>query len=386
MKPPRRRRILKALLLLVTTALVGLALLVVWQWTFLSRMLTYPDDPVTDAAWYQPREAVPGGPGEPLRVATNPRIKADALAKAADYAERKNSSALLVVHGGEIVAEHYWRGRSATSVTNSMSMAKTVVGLLVGIAIDEGHIASVDEPAATYLTEWAGDGRRRITIRQLLQMASGLGDAEHDDDPFSPIGRMYLGSDAFSVVGATRLESEPGARFDYNSINTQALSVVLERATGRRYADYLSEKLWRPLGASGASVWLDRPGGNAKSFCCLFAAARDWARVGLLVLNGGRVGGRQVVPAAWVKETLTPSPQEQDYGYHIWLGRQGSRKEDRDEDFLADDVAYIDGKFKQRIYLIPSRQLVIVRVGEQARAWDDAYLPNAVLRGLSQER
>jgi CubicO group peptidase (beta-lactamase class C family) len=106
-------------------------------------------------------------------------------------------------------------------------------------------------------------------------MASGLAGAGHNDDPFSPIGRMYLGTDALSVVGETPLEFEPGSRFEYNSINTQALSAVLERATGRRYADSLSEELWRPLGASNASVWMDRPGGNAKAFCRLFATARD---------------------------------------------------------------------------------------------------------------
>jgi CubicO group peptidase (beta-lactamase class C family) len=381
-----RRRILKIILLLTAAVLALVALLAVWQWTYLSRILTYPDDPVTDAAWYQPREAVPGGPGEPLPVVAHPGIRADALARAADYAERKNSSALLVVHDGEVVAEHYWRGHDAGSVTNSMSMAKTVVGLLVGIAIDEGKIASVDEPAAKYLTEWAGDGRRRITVRHLLQMASGLADAEHDDDPFSPVGRMYLGSDALAAVAKTPLAFEPGTRFDYNSIATQALSVVLERATGKRYAEYLSEKLWLPLGASDASVWLDREEGHAKTFCCLFTTARDWARVGLLILNEGRVGGRQVVPSAWVREMLTPSPREEDYGYQIWLGRQGSRRGDREEEFLAGDVIYLDGKFKQRVYVVPSRKLVVVRLGEQARGWDDAHLVNAVLRGLEADR
>jgi len=321
-----------------------------------------------------------------LPVVAHPGIRADALARAADYAERKNSSALLVVHDGEVVAEHYWRGHDAGSVTNSMSMAKTVVGLLVGIAIDEGKIASVDEPAAKYLTEWAGDGRRRITVRHLLQMASGLADAEHDDDPFSPVGRMYLGSDALAAVAKTPLAFEPGTRFDYNSIATQALSVVLERATGKRYAEYLSEKLWLPLGASDASVWLDREEGHAKTFCCLFTTARDWARVGLLILNEGRVGGRQVVPSAWVREMLTPSPREEDYGYQIWLGRQGSRRGDREEEFLAGDVIYLDGKFKQRVYVVPSRKLVVVRLGEQARGWDDAHLVNAVLRGLEADR
>ena len=115
------------------------------------------------------------------------------MTRAAAYAERKNSSALLVVHHGEIVAEHYWRGQTPDSLTNSMSMAKTVVALLVGVALAEGKIGSVEEPAAKYLPEWAGDGRRRISLRQLLEMASGLADAEHGDDPCSPVGRMYLG-------------------------------------------------------------------------------------------------------------------------------------------------------------------------------------------------
>src|SRR5262249_42757913 len=150
--------------------------------------------------------------------------------------------------------------------------------------------------------------------------------------------------DSLAVVARTPLACEPGSRFDYHSINTQALSIILERATGRRYADYLSEKVWQPLGASDASVWLDGPGGEAKTFCCLFATARDWARVGLLILHEGRVGGRQVVPAEWVRRMLTPSANEPDYGYHIWLGRHGVRREDRDEEFLADDVVYVDGK------------------------------------------
>jgi CubicO group peptidase (beta-lactamase class C family) len=379
---PTRKHLLRAALLLTLLGLVVVALLALRSRILLARMLTYPDNPVTDAAWYQPREAVRGAPGDELPVAPAPDIRADALAGAAEYAERKNSSALLVVHHGAIVAEHYWRDQTPDSLTNSMSMAKTVVGLLVGIAIAEGQIGSVDEPACKYLPEWAGDGRRRITVRHLLQMASGLADAEHNDDPLSPIGTMYLGTDSLAVVAGTPLACEPGSRFEYNSINTQALSVVLERATGRRYADYLSEKLWQPLGASDAAVWLDRPGGEAKTFCCLFATARDWARVGLLILHEGRAGGRQVVPADWVRQMLTPSSQEPDYGYHIWLGRQGVRREDRDEEFLADDIVYLDGKMKQRVYVVPSRDLVIVRVGEQARGWDDAYLPNAVLRGL----
>ena len=166
----------------------------------------------------------------------------------------------------------------------------------------------------------------------------------------------------------------------------QALAVVLERATGRRYADYLSEKVWAPAGASDAAVWLDRPGGLAKTFGGVLATARDWARVGLLLQNGGRVGDRQLVPAAWVREMLTPSPREPDYGYQIWLGRGGCRREDHEKPFAAPDVAYLDGRFKQRVSVVPSAELVVVRVGEQARGWDETELVNTLLRGLTPGR
>ncbi len=388
-QPPARRRRWPRRVLQLGCGLVALCVLacgglVAWEWTYFKRMATYPRGrEVTDADWYTPREAVPGNLTAELPTAAKSEISADALAAAARYAEAKNSSALLVVHRGEIVAEHYWHGRDRHSVTNSMSMAKTIVGLLVGVAIAEGRIKSVDEPAATYLTEWAGDGRSRITIRHLLRMTSGLANAEHYDDPTSDIGYMYLGTDSLYVVANATLAGEPGARFDYNSINTQALAVVLERATGRRYAEYLSEKLWRPIGAGDASVWLDEPGGAAKCFCCLFATARDWARVGLLVLNKGKVGDRQVVPAEWIAEMTTPSPREPDYGYHIWLGNQGIRSEDHEEPFAARGVVYLDGRHKQRVYVVPSHELVIVRVGENARGWDEAVLPNTLIRGLA---
>lgn len=332
-------RLLKWAAGLTAAAILLLSALVGWQWTLVSRMFTHPDRPVTDVDWYTPTDPVPGAAGPELPVAAHPQIRPDALAGAAAYAEKKESSALLILHRGEVVAEHYWRGHDASARTCSMSMAKTLVGLLVGTAIADGAIGGVDEPACKYLSEWAGDGRSAITLRQLLQMTSGLADAEHYDDPFSPVGQMWLGPDSLSVVAATRLECEPGSRFNYNSIDTQALGTVLERATGRRYADYLSEKVWRPIGATDAAVWLDRNGGLAKMFGGVLATARDWARVGLLLQNQGRVGGRQVIPAAWVRDMVTPSPREPDYGYQVWLGRDGCRKEDHEEPFLAPDVA-----------------------------------------------
>jgi CubicO group peptidase (beta-lactamase class C family) len=137
------------------------------------------------------------------------------------------------------------------------------------------------------------------------------------------------------------------------------------------------------LAASNASVWLDRAGGTAKTYGGLFATARDWARIGLLFLNQGAVGDRQVVPREWIRKMITPSDLEPDYGLHIWLGYEpgGSRKGEREDPFPG-DLYYLDGEDKQRVYIVPSRSLVIVRLGEDPGAFDDSFLPNIIIKGL----
>lgn len=386
--PSRSRRLRRWILGILAVLLLAVAVFVTSEWTWVRRMATYPENPITEVEWYEPREVIPGRRGAELPEALRNLIPSAVLAKAETWCDARNSSALLIVHRGEIVLERYWRGHHAAAFTNSMSMAKTLVALLVGIAIDDGSLASLDASASQWLTEWAGDERSRITLRQLLQMCSGLGGAKHDNDPTSDIGYMYLGTDSLYIVAGTRLEEEPGTRFEYNSINTQALAIVLERATDQRFAKYLSEQLWNPIGASDASVWLDDDGGLAKAASGIFATTRDWARVGLLIQRRGRADGKQVVPAEYIAAMMTPSPLEPDYGLHVWLGNEGIRSEDEDHDeqFVAEDLLYLDGKHRQRVYIIPSRELVIVRVGERAPDWDDAFLPNLLVRALRQEK
>lgn len=383
--PSRPRRLGRRILLILTVLLLlSVALFVASEWTWIRRMATYPENPITEVEWYEPREVIPGRRGAELPEARRNLIPSAVLAKAEAWCDARNSSALLVVHRGEIVLERYWRGHHAAAFTNSMSMAKTLVALLVGIAIDDGSLTSLDASASQWLTEWAGDKRSRITLRQLLQMCSGLGSAKHDNDPTSDIGYMYLGTDSLYIVAGVGLAEKPGTRFEYNSINTQALAIILERATGQRFAEYLSEQLWIPIGATDASVWLDDEGGLAKAAGGVFATARDWVRVGLLIQRRGRADGKQVVPADYIAAMMTPSPLEPDYGLHLWLGNDGirSEEEDHDEPFVAEDLLYLDGKHRQRVYLIPSRELVIVRVGERAADWDDAFLPNLLVRAL----
>jgi CubicO group peptidase (beta-lactamase class C family) len=184
----------------------------------------------------------------------------------------------------------------------------------------------------------------------------------------------------------TPLVSAPGADFKYSNVNTMLLSIVLTRATGQRYVEFLSEQLWKPLGAQDAAIWLDDEGGIPKTYCCLLTTARDWARVGLLLLHRGRVGDKQVVPAAWIEQMLTPSPTEENYGYHIWLGytRPSCRFPDWTTPFESADSYMLVGRDEQRVFVVPAHQLVIVRIGRGSKSWDDPVLPNIAVRALRE--
>jgi CubicO group peptidase (beta-lactamase class C family) len=383
---PRRRRWrrwLAAAAVILLLALGGLAALIVSEWTYLKRLHHYSQGLPTPVEWFVPKEPVAGAPA-PLELpsigAGEAGLRPEAVAAAAEAALGKNASAFLVLRDGKVVEERYAPGRRREDWTDSASMMKTVTALLIGIAVAEGRIRSVDEPASTYLNEWAGDGRRAITVRHLLQMRSGLRPEGEYEDPFSDACYLALGTDLDSIVRNIPLVDEPGARFDYNNANFQALGLLLERATGRRFADYLSEELWKPLGNGPAAVWLDRAGGRARTFGFLFAAARDWARVGLLILNRGRAGERQVLGEEWIRFMSSPSPPEATYGAGLYLGPD----DPEDPPFAAPDTVVLNGRHKQRVYVVPSRGLVIVRVGPQVKVkgWNDSFLPNLLVQEL----
>lgn len=367
---------------------IGVGGVVAWQWTFIQRMLTYPENPITGVGWYAPMATVSGGDSQPVAMA-QPQLSQAALEKIEQYAQDHRSSSLLVMHQGKLVLEKYWRGHNQAAYTNSMSMAKTVLSLLIGIAIADGSIGSEQDPVAKYISEWANDDRAKITIEDLLKMQSGLRDYEIADDPFSDIIQLYLGTDAQSAALNVPAERPSGQEFAYINANSQILGLLLERATGQGYGQYLSTKLWQPIGAQKAQLWLDRPDGNAKPFCCLFARSQDWLRVGQLLLNDGKVNQKQVVPADWIKKMLVSSGSEPAYGYHIWLKARTQDgpgyKKRATKPFLAEDMFYLDGWGQQRVYVMPSQELVVVRVGEKPKTWDDAVIPNTLIRDLQSK-
>lgn len=341
-----------------------------------------------------PEELVRGKPAPiPAAPAGNLDIPLDVLNEAIQYGDRTRSHALLIYHNGALQLEHYFPGFGPDTLTDTDTLHPSVLAILTGIAIRDGFISSVDEPVARHLPEWANDARGKITIRQLLQQSSGIGFPEMGFNPVGEFLQVKMGGRLGKTVLGQQPEAAPGERFDYNDINPQVLGIIIERATGQRYARYLSEALWQRIGADNALVELDSNERRlARTFCCLGATARSWLQVGLLHLHHGMANGVQVVPEQWMRDIVTPSAKNPNFGYLTWLGteykqrRVYNRKSGfsalHSEPLIANDVIYFDGFGGQRVYIIPSQDLVIVRTGEIMLEWDDARLPNLIIRAL----
>ncbi|MBC5993821.1 serine hydrolase domain-containing protein [Pontibacter cellulosilyticus] len=274
------------------------------------------------------------------------------------------SVAFLLIHNDSILYEQYWDGYSAKSLSNSFSMAKSIVSMLVGVAIKEGKIRSVEQPVADFLPEFREGDKSKIKIKHLLWMSSGLNWDESYSSPLSVTTEAYYGSDLKKVIDRLEAVEEPGRQFSYKSGDTQVLGLVLKAATGKSLSELTEEKLWKPLGAAEDAEWsLDRPDGIEKAYCCFYSNARDFARLGKLYLQNGVWNGDIIVPPAYVKASLTPNGlvDERDqekvdfYGYQWWLL----------PNYKGQDVFYARGILGQYIIVIPEKNIVMVRLGKE---------------------
>jgi CubicO group peptidase (beta-lactamase class C family) len=259
------------------------------------------------------------------------------------------TSALLIVRNDTLLYEGYFNGYSAEDPLTSYSIAKSYVSALVGVALEEGRIRSVDQPLTDFFPEWKNrPGFAAITIQDLLNHTSGLRYRNLVD------GHLYYGNQVQRGLRMARIAEPPGQRQFYLNLNAQLLGMVVERAVGRDFVTYFEEKIWKKIGAEGSAFWSVDRQGQAKTFCCLNAQARDFAKLGRLYLNGGHWEGEQVVPRAWVDRTLRPdTTRGGSLGYHYswYLGSA------RYGDFMA------NGLYKQFVYVCPDKHLVIVRLG-----------------------
>ena len=280
------------------------------------------------------------------------------------YLDSLRTVAFLVIQHDSVVYEEYRDGWNDTLTSNLYSSTKSVVGLLVGAALDEGKIGSLDDPVGKYIPAFAGGERRKVTVRHLLTMSGGLAWDESYASLFSVTTRGYYGDDLYDLVTGLEVADEPGRRFSYRSGETQLLAFVVEAATGRTLSEYAEEKLWRPMQACRDAYWLlDREGGDEKAFCCFHTTAREAARLARLMLREGDWNGRQVVSREYMREATSPASYLLDewgegpldyYGFQIWIMR-----------YRGQVNPYFRGMLGQYVVAIPERDAILVRLGHR---------------------
>ena len=252
-----------------------------------------------------------------------------------DYLDRHPVTGLLIARGNTILAERYQYGRTDRDRLTSFSMAKSVVGLLIGIALKEGAIRSIDDLAETYVSGLRDTEYGRTPIKALLLMSSEVAFSEDYANPSSDIytlARLTLLQDSVGSLAAVKQfntrRAAPGVRFSYSSAESLVLGLVLAAATKRTVSDYAAEKLWQPLGAEANASWTIDATGQEITFAYVNAVLRDWARLGLMLANGGSWFGKTIVPANWLAESAAnaiPAAFLVKYGYQIWYSADTSR-------------------------------------------------------------
>ncbi|MFQ3595075.1 MAG: serine hydrolase [Sphingomonadaceae bacterium] len=354
------------------------------------------------AASYDPLEAVPGA--DPPRRWQTARPQARqldpaAVAEAATVAEAARSSAFLVLREGAIVAEQYFGGATADTPLVAKSLAKPLTAIAVGRAIALGKIASLDQPVADFLPEWKGKPQAEIRVRHLLDMRSGLLAQGFSTDPDNIWSRAYLSPVHEKVMLEDYpLTDPPGSIYEYSNVTSELVALLLERATGMRYAAFLSREVLAPLGLPGGSVWVNRPGGLAHSGCCILLPARTWLGLAQLLLDDGLVNGRPFLPEGYVAQMRQGTAENPHYGLGVWVAgpyveRRGFANPSRpapkvlhSEPYLAADTFLFDGNSNQVVFIVPSARLIVLRMGDtppRSPEWDNAAFLNRILRGLA---
>ncbi len=333
-------------------------------------------------AWYQPRERVAGSEQAPApRVA--PELEAldsRALTAAAAYAAAHGSLALIVARHDHIVFERYWQGSGFDTLTDGESFTRLLAALATGSAISHRKLAWPDEPIGYIVPQLAHDRRGAITLRNLMQLSSGLAPPAPGGAPWGAAARALYGTNIVAAALARPLTGVPGESRAPQPADPQLLALALERATGERYASYLSQALWRRIGASDAWLYLDSPAGAAHADCCMLARQGDWIRVAELLLGDGNYRGYEIIRPGWVQAMRMPSRADHDYGAYLRLSAAAAGAS---EPWVAPDTYAVDNAGGNRLWLIPSLHLAVLCTagGPRDADFDDARIPNLIVGG-----
>ena len=281
------------------------------------------------------------------------------------YMASHHIAGLMVLHRGQVRLERYGLDFGPEQHWESYSVAKSVTSTLLGIALAQGHLRSLEDPVSTYIPELAGSAYEGVTVGQLLTMTSGVRWNEDYADPQSDVAQMYLGpcvdgqAHALSYLRGLPRAHPPGSHWNYNTAETDLIGLVVERATGRPLAHYLSDTIWKPYGMAADATWIrDECDGSNTGGSGLSATLGDYARLGQFMLEGGRIDGQQVIAEAWMQGAVrgqdSEGAPERGYGYQWWTDPDGSYS--------------AVGIFGQMVHIDPARELVIAQVAAWPRA------------------
>lgn len=267
------------------------------------------------------------------------------------------SIAYVIIKNDSIWFETYYDGFNENSKSNSFSMAKSYVSGLMGKAISDGYIKSLDQPVCDFLPAFCDDKAKKMTVGDLSSMSSGTNWDEAYYSPLSITTRAYFDDDLAKVMNGLKVVDEPGKAFKYASGDTQMLAMVIEKATGKKLYNYFEDSFWKPLGSENETLWqVDSEDHDlVKAYCCIASNAKDFARFGKLYKDHGKWNGKQILDSAFVAKSLVPRFKESpEYGYGWWLDNQ-----------LGKDFFMMRGHLGQYVIVQPEDNVIIVRLGHQ---------------------
>lgn len=295
------------------------------------------------------------------------------------YHQQFGSVAYVVIHKDRLLFERYWEHFGPAVPSNSFSMAKSIVSALTGIAIKRGELEGLDQPLHRLLPRYDTELGKKVTIRDLLTMSSGIDFDENYLNPLAFPAKANYGYNLELLLADYEVSEEPGVYFDYQSGTTQVLGFALQAAIRESLSEYASKNLWQKIGAEHPAFWSkDNEDGIEKSFCCFNAGARDFARLGKLYLQKGRWGDEQLLDTSYVKASVSPpgtlnsdgSPCTS-YGYSWWLGEHAGH-----------EVFYMRGILGQYVLVVPDLELIVTRLGHRRDYSRNKPMPDDVYNYL----
>jgi len=266
---------------------------------------------------------------------------------------KTRASSLVIIRDSKLLYEQYWKDHNASSLMNSFSMAKGILSILVGCAIDDGYLQSEDQLVSSIFPAYKNSRFGKfLTIRHLMIMQAGLDWKEEYHHPFAPNSKQYFVDDLAEQAFGIEIKEMPGEKYEYQSAAAQLLGLALKKSIGKDLSSYLSEKLWKPLGMEFPAKWSTDEKGMEKAFCCIHATTRDFAKIGQLIMQNGKWGDKQLISKEYCERLQTPTEINDAFCYTIWADNESEIK-----------YRFFYGFLGQFIIMIPEKKIVIVKTG-----------------------